>query len=81
MSLIFPLLDNKSNNNLIIVEASSELLYNLMKSSRDSLPKEFKKQILDIFNETDFFKCSRRTLKYWREIIDWISDKGEMLVE
>ena len=52
-----------------------------MKSSREQLSKEFKKQILDLFNGSEFFKCSRRTIKYWKEIIDWISDKEDLLLE
>jgi hypothetical protein len=50
MAPIFPLTENKSPENLIIVEASSEIIYSLLKNSRDQLPKELKKQILDIFN-------------------------------
>ena len=50
MSTIIPLMEDKEN--LIIVEASSETLHALLKNSRDQLPKEFKKQILDIFNGT-----------------------------
>ena len=86
-------MENKESNNQIIVEAASEMLYSLLKSSRDQLPKEFKKQILEIFNGSvnkfllsshlikEFFKCSRRTLKYWKEIIDWISDKEDLLLD
>jgi hypothetical protein len=50
MSYIFPIMEVKETSNQILVEAASELLYYLLKSSRDQLPKEFKKQILEIFN-------------------------------
>lgn len=33
----------EDRKNIIIVEASSEILYALLKNSKDSLPKEFKK--------------------------------------
>jgi hypothetical protein len=50
MAQIFPLTENKHEDNIIVVEACSEIIYNLLKNSRDQLTKEFRKQILDIFN-------------------------------
>jgi hypothetical protein len=63
------------------VEAGSEILHSFLKNSRDQLPKELRKFILNTFNGSEFFKCSRRTLKYWKEIIDWTSEKGDLLME
>jgi hypothetical protein len=42
-------MENKSPENQIFVESSSELLYSLLESARTILIKDFKKQILDIF--------------------------------
>ena len=36
------------------------------------MTKPLKKQILDIFNREDFFICNRKTLKYWKKIINWV---------
>ena len=68
MSTIFPLMEDKEN--IIIVEASSELLHALLKNSRDQLPKEFKKQILDIFNGTVimFMRYNRISLNVLDEL-------------
>lgn len=29
----------------------------------------------------EFFKCTKITLKYWTNIVNFTSDKGELLVE
>jgi hypothetical protein len=26
----------------------------------------------------EFFKCNRNTLKYWKDIVNWASDKGDL---
>jgi hypothetical protein len=49
MEIIFPIMENKSSENQIFVESSSELLFSLLESARTILIKDFKKQILDIF--------------------------------
>ncbi|KAM3142079.1 hypothetical protein pb186bvf_005733 [Paramecium bursaria] len=79
MSNIFPLMEDKTKP--LIVEGSSELLKYLLKKSKEPLANEFRKQILDIFYSVDFFRCQRRTLQYWKNIIDWIADKGDLLQE
>lgn len=49
MDPIFPIMENKSSENQIFLECSSELLYSLLENARGILIKEFKKPILDIF--------------------------------
>ena len=50
---LFPLMGNNSvDGSQIIVESTSELFHSLLNNSQDLYPKEFKKQILDIFNRT-----------------------------
>lgn len=49
MDPIFPIMENKSPENQIFLECSSELLFSLLENARGILIKEFKKPILDIF--------------------------------
>ncbi|EGR31419.1 n-terminal domain protein [Ichthyophthirius multifiliis] len=63
-----------------IVEFASKFLYNLV--NNQSLVKEFKKNILEIFNQDNFFSCSKRTLQYWGEIINIIinTEKNDLFM-
>jgi len=83
MEIIFPLMENKAPENQPFLECASELLYTQLESSRSFLVKEYKKNILDIFNGNDFFKCTKQTLKYWSKIIDWVvtMDKSDLFSE
>lgn len=49
MDPIFPIMENKSNENQIYLESASELLFSMLETARGILIKEFKKPILDIF--------------------------------
>jgi len=59
MEPVFPCLSVKNFNNLEIIECASELLFSLMEEAKDILVKEFKTNILAVFNEDDFFSCSK----------------------
>ena len=50
MEHIFPIMENKSPENQPFLECASELLYSQLDASRSFLIKEYKKNILDIFN-------------------------------
>jgi len=65
------------------LECASELLYAQLDASRSFLIKEYKTNILHIFDTNDFFKCTKQTLKYWSKIIDWVvsMDKGDLFTE
>ena len=83
MELIFPIMEIKTPNNQIFLECASELLYSQLKYARSFLIKEFRTSILHIFNGTEFFKCTKKTLKYWSKIIDWVisNDKSDLFSE
>jgi hypothetical protein len=49
MDIIFPIMENKAQENQIFLECASELLFSLLANNRDLLIKEFKKPILDLF--------------------------------
>jgi len=49
MSVIFPLLENKSPENQPFLECASELLYTQLDASRSFLFQDYKKNIVDIF--------------------------------
>lgn len=72
MEVIFPIMEDKRPENQPFLELASELLYSQLESSRSFLIKDYKKNILDIFDGNDFFKCTKQTLKYWSKIIDWV---------
>jgi hypothetical protein len=83
MEVIFPVMENKAIENQPFLECASELLYSQLDTARSFLIKDFKKNILDIFNGNDFFKCTKQTLKYWSKIIDWVlsNDKSDLFSE
>jgi len=76
-------MENKAPENQPFLECASELLYSQLDTARSFLIKDFKKNILDIFNGNDFFKCTKQTLKYWSKIIDWVlsNDKSDLFSE
>ena len=39
--------------------------------------KEFRNDLLQIFNKDDFFICSRRTLQFWGRIVDLVIDNNK----
>lgn len=71
MDKILNLLEDRSDENKVVVDYVSSLTYNVLSESSSALASQFKKVILDIFSADEFFNCSCRSLKYWREIINW----------
>ncbi|EGR30936.1 n-terminal domain protein [Ichthyophthirius multifiliis] len=55
MENIFNVMENKGNQNLLYLQSSSQLLYILIEKSPLLIIKEFKKNILEIFNKDNFF--------------------------
>jgi len=60
MTVLFPGMENRSEENQPFVETCSELIFTQLESSRSFLIKEYKKDILDIFdgNVKIGFLCS-----------------------
>ena len=58
-------------------------MYSLLEKARRFLLKDFKKNIIEIFNGNDFFKCNNQNLFYWSKIIDWVVsiDKNDLFTE
>ena len=50
MEVIFPIMEDKRPENQPFLELASELLYSQLESSRSFLIKDYKKNILDIFD-------------------------------
>lgn len=50
MEIIFPVMENKSPENQCFLECASELLYTQLETSRSFLIKEYKFNILAVFN-------------------------------
>ena len=73
---------NRTGYEEIIVEKATELL-NVLSRNNDSFVKEFKKEIIDIFEGDDFFKCNINTLKVFSRLIDRFLDvtKHDILSE
>ncbi|KAL4485808.1 hypothetical protein ABPG72_012348 [Tetrahymena utriculariae] len=70
-----------SNHQLILVECASDLCNRLLTQSPDFIMKEFRKNLLEIFTSNDFFKCNIRILNYWRSIINWLDESGNLFTE
>ncbi|KAL4450958.1 hypothetical protein ABPG74_021280 [Tetrahymena malaccensis] len=60
---------------------ASQLINSLLKNSGQLLAKEIRKNIIEIFNSQDFFNCDFQTLRNWKDIIDRISDQGDLFKE
>ncbi|EAR92823.2 dopey, amine-terminal domain protein (macronuclear) [Tetrahymena thermophila SB210] len=72
----------KLDNNQIIHEIyASQLINSLLKNSGQLLAKEIRKNIIELFNSQDFFNCDFQTLRNWKDIIDRISDQGDLFKE
>lgn len=69
---ILPIIEDKTQDSLLI-ENASEVLLSILEKKHIFL-KEFKTDILQVFNKDDFFICSSRTLHCWVKIIDMIID-------
>ncbi|KAL4472004.1 hypothetical protein ABPG72_018506 [Tetrahymena utriculariae] len=72
----------KSDNNQFIHEIyASQLINSLLKNSGQLLAKEIRKNIIELFNSQEFFNCDFQTLRNWKDIIDRISDQGDLFKE
>lgn len=71
---LFPIFENKSFHNQIYYECSLDLIYAVFAQAPQLYTKEFKKNILEIFNKDDFFSCNKQILRYWSKIINWIEE-------
>jgi len=83
MDVVFPVMENKQPENQPYTECASELLEKLVGGSNTIVIKDFKKNILDIFDANDFFKCTRKSIRHWSKIIDAVmtNDKGDLFTE
>mmetsp|Transcript_26438 Transcript_26438/g.23380 ORF Transcript_26438/g.23380 Transcript_26438/m.23380 type:complete len:282 (+) Transcript_26438:2458-3303(+) len=83
MEIIFPMMENKADENQLFLQASSELLHYQLDTSRSFLIKDYKAHVYNIFNQNEFFKCSKITLKYWSNIVNWVvsMDKTDVFSE
>lgn len=72
MEIILPVIEDKSNENMIYAESASEVLYYLLEQARIVFIKPLKTSIIRIFDKDDFFICNKNTLDYWAKIIDWV---------
>ena len=72
MEIILPVIEDKSNENMIYAESASEVLYYLLEQARIVFIKPLKTSIIRIFDNDDFFFCNKNTLDYWAKIIDWV---------
>lgn len=73
----FALLKHRKGEDLLIFEKSTQMLYDLSQHSPLFL-KEFKKNILEVFDSDDFFNCSVTALKTWSRIIDATLDANKL---
>ena len=66
------MIENKANDLKLNLfqEGSAELLYSLIERNPQALVKEFKKQILQVFNSDAFFSCSKSTIKFMGKIVN-----------
>lgn len=79
---IFLIIKSKNSQDHIIVEQASELIWELAKANNQLL-KDYKREILEIFDSDDFFNCNIQTLKVWSRLIDTTLDvtKIDILTE
>jgi hypothetical protein len=55
-----------------MLEFISSLLHSQFKELGKILVSEFESSILAIFENDDFFLCTKKTLSYWMKIIEWM---------
>lgn len=70
---IFYALKNRVGFEEVIIEKCTEILY-LLSKNNESFVKEYKKEIIEIFEGDDFFKCNVNTLKIFSRLIDRFLD-------
>ena len=79
---IFFALKNRSGFEDLIIEKITEIV-NVLSRNNESFVKEYKREIIDIFESDEFFKCNVNTLKVFSRLIDRFLDvtKHDILSE
>lgn len=76
ITLMLSIVEDKSLSSQLI-ERASEVIQSTLSEKKSIYCREFKHEILHIFNKDDFFICSSKTLHCWVEIIDMIIDSNK----
>lgn len=67
---LFPLF-TKSNRNFMYAECASEVISCLFsKQGNKYMVRDLKREVFDVYNMDEFFRCTPNTLKSWAKIID-----------
>lgn len=70
------MIEDKSPANAHFAERSSEIVCFFMEQ-KSLFAKEFRNDILQIFNRDDFFICTRRGLQYWLRIMNLVIENNK----
>lgn len=70
---LVPVLRDMAPGNDCFSQSASDILSHIIERLGTNTTKELKKDTLDLFNSTDFFKCSAFTLRNWVKIIDRVA--------
>ena len=70
---IFTALRSRSGVEDITYEKMTEVI-NVLSKTNESFVKEFKKELIEIFESDEFFKCNINTLKVFSRLIDRFLD-------
>ena len=71
MDKILTLLDIRNEENKKTVEFVSSLIYSQFKELGRVVIGDFEQAILNAFDNDDFFVCTKKTLEYWTNIIQF----------
>lgn len=76
---VIPILENKTAENRLFVESTSELLVTWLGTVKGELATQMRRSIMDVFMGNDFFRCTLQTLKYWKDLVAWCSEGEDLL--
>ena len=67
--------------NQISIELISEYIYGVLKnkSLRGELLLSIRRNLLSIYQGNEFFKCTSRSLFYWKSIVDYCTEGIDLL--
>lgn len=71
------MLKHRSSLEKVILQKLSEIVYEVSQLSPNFL-KEFKREVIDVFEGDEFFKCNINTLKIWSRLIDRFLDTTQI---
>ena len=74
---LFLLLKARKSEEILISEKVTHIIYELSQKSATFL-KEFKRDLLDLFEADDFFNSSIMGLKTWSRILDALLDANKL---